>query len=141
MSARVFWDTNLFIYLLEGRSPTVDHVSDLLERMRARGDELYTSAMTLGEVLALPLSAGHDSLAKAYEQRICADAVIVPFDRSAARYYAEIRRDRTIKAPDAIQLACAGVAETELFITNDRRLTGKVVRGVRFIVGIDNLPL
>ena len=66
---------------------------------------------------------------------------MVPFDRAAARHYAAIRADRGIKAPDAVQLACAATVNTDLFITNDRRLTGKAVPAVRFIVSLANLPL
>lgn len=48
-----------------------------------------------------------------------------------------IRRDRAIAPPDAIQLACAGVAEADLFITNDHRLSRKVVPGIHFIQSLE----
>ena len=41
--------------------------------------------------------------------------------------------DRTIRAPDAIQLACAASGGTDLFITNDDRLSRKNVPGIAFI--------
>ena len=52
----------------------------------------------------------------------------------AAWEYARLRRDRTIRPPDAIQLACASAAKTNLFITNDARLSRKTVAGVDVIV-------
>jgi predicted nucleic acid-binding protein len=58
----------------------------------------------------------------------------LPFDREAAVQYAAIRRDRSVKPPDAIQLACAAQAQIDLFITNDDHLRGKVVSGIQFIV-------
>jgi len=42
--------------------------------------------------------------------------------------------------PTAIQLACASVAGTDLFVTNDNRLSGLVVSGVTFVTGIDRVP-
>jgi predicted nucleic acid-binding protein len=38
---------------------------------------------------------------------------------------------------DAIHLACAAQAGTDLFLTNDKRLVGKFVPGIQFIAGLD----
>jgi predicted nucleic acid-binding protein len=141
VSSRIFWDTNLFIYLVEGRVSLADDTTALLDRMRTRGDDLYTSALTLGEVLARPIGLGLHALAEEYERRICRDAIVVPFDRAAARHYAAIRADRGITAPDAVQLACAAAVDTDLFVTNDRRLAGRSIPAVRFVCSLDNLPL
>ncbi len=74
-------------------------------------------ALTLGEILVKPAEAGDTSLQQQYEQTISAGAMIVPFDQSTARAYAAIRKDRSIRPPDAIQLACAVNARVDLFIT------------------------
>lgn len=50
----VFWDTNLFIYYLEDRTPRADRVQTIRERMLERNDRLVTSHLTLGEVLVKP---------------------------------------------------------------------------------------
>ena len=131
--SRVFWDTNLFVYLIEGRGDRAERVAALRRRMVERGDELLTSALTLGEVLVKPMEAGDDALSERYERAIRAAATVVPFDVRAAPRFAAIRRDRSIRAPDAIQLACASAAVTDLFITNDDRLSREVVPGIQFI--------
>jgi len=135
--SRVFWDTNLFIYLLEGSGERARRVVGLRERMLARGDQLYTSALTLGEILVKPAQAGDTTLQQEYEQTLSAGAVIVPFDQPAARAYAVIRRDRNIRPPDAIQLACAVTARVDLFITNDDRLSQKVIPGIQFVTSLE----
>ena len=56
--SRVFWDTNLFVYLVEDRGERAERVSTLRRRMIERDDELLTSALTLGEVLVKPKEAG-----------------------------------------------------------------------------------
>jgi len=66
---------------------------------------------------------------------------VLPFDERVALKFAEIRQDRSIRAPDAIQLACASAAGTDLFITNDDRLSRKNIRGIQFIQSLDKATL
>jgi predicted nucleic acid-binding protein len=139
--SKVFWDTNLFIYLLEGSDARADRVAQIRERMIARGDHLYTSTLTLGEILVKPMEKEDEMLRRRYEDAIAGSVVLVPFDRPAAGLYASIRRDRTIRPPDAIQLACAAQSRTDLFITNDERLSQKVVPGIHFITSLERAYL
>ncbi len=50
--SRVYWDTMLFIYLLENNRQFNPRVEAIFDRMLDRGDSLYTSYLSLGEVLA-----------------------------------------------------------------------------------------
>jgi predicted nucleic acid-binding protein len=131
--SRIFWDTNLFIYLIEDFGDLSERVISLRKRMVERRDELYTSALTLGEILIKPIEAGDDVLARRYEAALLQGAVIIPFDVEPARLYATIRNDRTIRPPDAIQLACAAHARVDLFITNDERLSMKSIPRIQFV--------
>lgn len=135
--SRIFWDTNLFIYLLDDHKVFGAKVRRLAERMEERGDELFTSALTLGEILVHPVAAGNPSLADKIASIIQNRAVIVGFDEQAARHYAAIRCDKSVKAPDAIQLACAAKLAVDLFVTNDDRLTNKNVSAVSFVVSLE----
>ena len=49
--SKVFFDTNLFIYLLEGSGERGARVGELVRRLSERRDELLTSTLTLAEVL------------------------------------------------------------------------------------------
>jgi hypothetical protein len=60
-----------------------------------------------------------------------------PVDKGPAGIDAQLRRDKTLQAPDAIQLACAGAARCDLFITNDNRLRQRIVPGIQFIASLD----
>jgi predicted nucleic acid-binding protein len=91
--------------------------------------------------LVKPLEHGDTGLSRRYEKVISSTSNLIPFDVSAAKRYALLRQDRTIKPPDAVQLACASAANIDLFVTNDRRLQGKNVVGVQFIVSLDGVPL
>ena len=135
--SRVFWDTNLFVYLIEGAGARAESVAALRRRMIERGDELLTSALTLGELLVKPVETGDDDLRDRYLQAMNEAVTVLPFDARAAPRFAAIRGDRTIRAPDAIQLACAAAGGTDLFITNDDRLSRKNVPGIAFIQSLD----
>jgi uncharacterized protein len=140
--SRIFWDTNIFIYLMEGSGEHHARSKALLQRMSERQDELLTSTMTLGELLVKPLEAGRPDMAARYETLLNSPGVsVIDFDRKAARIYAGLRLDRGIRAPDAIQLACAAASQTNLFVTNDARLSQKKVAGVDFIVPLEKVFL
>ena len=49
--SRIFWDTNLFIYLWEDYGALSQAVADLRTKMLRRRDQLLTSTLTLGEIL------------------------------------------------------------------------------------------
>ena len=93
--SRVFWDTNLFIYLIESKGERGDRVAHLAERMLQRGDQLYTSVLTLGELLVKPIEKRDIKLREAYEGLLAANSVLIPFDKAAATIYADIRHERT----------------------------------------------
>ena len=139
--SKVFWDTNLFVYLVEDEGERTEQVVALRQWMIERDDELLTSALTLGEVLVKPMEKGDEELMRRYEQAIGAGATVLPFDSRAAPRFAEIRRDRSIRAPDAIQLACASASGADLFITNDDRLSRKNIPGIQFIQSLEKATL
>jgi uncharacterized protein len=139
--SRIFWDTNLFIYLLEGYGELSTKTQELRSRMLSRGDRLLTSTLTLGELLVKPMEQGQVDLCREYERAVATSSILLPFDTQAAKIYASLRSDRSLRAPDAIQLACAAASGVDLFITNDARLQGKQVAGIHFIVSLERVPL
>jgi predicted nucleic acid-binding protein len=139
--SRIFWDTNLFIYLFENYGSLSQTTAALRTKMLARGDQLLTSTFTLGEVLVKPLEQKDFVLSAQYETAITTASIVLPFDVHAAKIYAGLRSDRTLRAPDAIQLACAANAGVDLFVTNDQRLQKKHVAGIQFIVPLDRVPI
>ncbi len=139
--SRVFWDTNLFIYLFEDYGALSKAVGQLRSKMLARGDQLLTSTLTLAEILVKPIERGDSELCRKYEHAISTASSMISFDVKAAKIYAALRSERSLKAPDAIQLACAASANVDLFITNDDRLQGKRIDGIQFIVPLARLPM
>lgn len=139
--SRIFWDTNIFIYLFEDYGPLSEAVAQLRCKMLGRGDQLLTSTLTLGEILVKPIERRDAARCQEYEHTISAIATLVPLDVNAARLYAVLRSEKSLKAPDAIQLACAASANVDLFVTNNERLQGKKVEGIQFIVPLARVPI
>jgi uncharacterized protein len=139
--SRIFWDTNLFIYLFEDYGEFSERVVELREAMLERNDRLLTSAQTLGEILVKPVERGDERTVHRYSEAITATASALPFDVEASRVYARLRCDRTLQPPDAIQLSCAAAAGVDLFITNDARLQGRHIDGIQFIASLQSAPI
>ena len=133
----IFWDSMLFVYLVEERPEFSGRVSEIRERMLARRDRLCTSALTLGELLAAPYSRNDSKLANVYRTALSRPHVeTIPFTEETAEHFARIRADRSVGPADAIQLACAAQARVDLFLTNDRRLARKTIPGIQFVADL-----
>ena len=139
--SRIFFDTNVFVYLFEDYEPFSSMVDACWRRMIQRGDTLITSAMTLGELLVKPSKLGQVSLVEQYDRAIRARAQVIQFDASVAKRYAVLRAAHNIRNPDAIQLACAAHFGTDLFISNDKQLHKLNIPGIGFITPLDKAPL
>ncbi len=139
--SRIFLDTNFFIYLIEGTGPRAVRTKYLLSAFSSRKDEILTSVMTLGELLVQPMRAGDRLLVQRYRQLLRGPGItVLPFLEDAAETFARVRCDTSIRPPDAIQLATAGTAGCDLFLTNDGRLERAIVPGIHFITSFEKAP-
>jgi len=136
--SRVYWDTMLFIYWLEDHPQYAKRVGAIRSRMEERGDQLITGAFTFGEILAGAYRKGATQVA-ADSRRWLKEVVteVIPFTIETADHYAQIRGTLGVAPANAIHLACAAQAGTDLFLTNDKRLVGKIVPGIQFIASLD----
>lgn len=139
--SKVFFDTNVFIYMFEGLEPNRSRMLEIRRRMLDRGDQIVTSAMTLGEVLVKPTKLGQTSLIEQYDRAIRLTTKLVSFDPAVAWRYGSLRATHSLRSPDAIQLACAAHFGVDLFITNDQNLHKLNIPGIGFIAPLDKVPL
>lgn len=136
--SRIYWDSMLFIYWLDDNPQYAQRVAAIHSRILQRKDELITSAVTLGEVLAGAYRIGPQArAAEIREALLSLVAEVIPFTVESADCYARIRGMGGIASSDAIHLACAATARTDLFLTNDRKLLGHFVPGIQFIASLD----
>jgi uncharacterized protein len=138
--SRIYWDTMLFIYWLEENPDFGQRVDAIWSRMQQRNDQLITGALALGEVLAGAYKRRADTrriqdLAAAFEDAV---SEVIPFTAEIADLFGQIKGSYGIASADAIHLACAASAKTDLFLTNDKDIVGRVIPGIQFIAGIDS---
>jgi predicted nucleic acid-binding protein len=136
--SQIYWDTMLFIYWLEDHPANAPKVQKIFEKMQKRGDVLCTSAFTLGELLVGPRKRNAPKVADTIRQFFrSSDILVLPFSKEAAEHYAEIRANYNVAPADAIHLACAAQRGVDLFLSNDHRLRGLVIKGIQFTADID----
>jgi predicted nucleic acid-binding protein len=128
----------LFVYLIEEHPEHFEPVAQILANMDKRRDTLCTSVFTLGEILTGLYKRGTaEAVAQVHEILRPPRVELLPFTTKTAEIFARIRAENRISPADAIHLACAAEAGVNLFLTNDRRLTGLIVPGIDFIAGMD----
>ena len=89
--SRIFFDTNVFIYMFEGLEPNRTRMLDIRRRMLERGDRIVTSTMTLGELLVKPTKLGQASLIEQYDRAVRSAAEVISFDAQVAWRFASLR--------------------------------------------------
>jgi predicted nucleic acid-binding protein len=117
----IYVDANAVISFIEGGN---DGLAFLLESSASDLLRMYTSELTLAEVLVMPLRNSQAELISLYEQFLTSDDVleVVPVERTILRQSAENRATFGNKGPDAIHVATAVAAGCTVFISSDSRM-------------------
>jgi len=128
----------LFVYWLEENPDYVETVYKIYRKMTTRGDTLCTSIFAVGEILIGPAKTNDANLRHAIREYFASPGIeLLPFNLETTEIYSRIRAENTVSAADAIHLATAAQARTDLFLTNDRRLANLTIPGIDFIAGLD----
>jgi predicted nucleic acid-binding protein len=137
--SRIFWDSMLFIYLLEDHPTFSERAGRLLDRAYNRGDSLYTSYLALGEVMAGAEKTKTPRKAQAIREIVREMGFsCLPFDEGAVAPFSRLRSVEKVKVADSIHLACAASAGIDLFLTGDQQLLKLDVPGIQFIADFNN---
>ena len=136
--SRIYWDSMLFVYFLEGHSQFGPRVRQIHQEMIRRGDSLCTSIFTVGEMLTGPEKTKAAARARETKEYFESDEVeVIPFTFQTAEKYAKIRAANSVLPADAIHLATAAQAQVDLFLTNDHGLQRLHIPGIQFISGLE----
>jgi len=137
--SRIFWDTMLFIYLLEDHPEFAARTRDLLDRSFNRRDSLFTSCLALGELLAGTEKSANPRTPEQVTHIVREMGFsLLPFDQGAVSPFAALRGKQKLKVPDAIHLACAASAGIDLYLTGDTELFKLDVPGIQFIANFNS---
>jgi len=133
-------DTSPFIYFVEKHAVYFDRMKLIVQHIIQGHVTGVSSALTLTEVLALPIKLGKTDLVNEYEDILLNSAAfrLVPIDTKIARTAASLRARYNLKTPDAIQVATTLESGCQAFLTNDLGI--KRVTELRVLV-LDELEL
>ncbi|MDA1190508.1 MAG: PIN domain-containing protein [Candidatus Poribacteria bacterium] len=132
----IYFDTNLFIYLIENDDRFAPMVKRIMQWHDDEGDDFVSSSFSLGEVLVHPFRIDDLDLERRYHE-VFDRIACLPFGNREAIQFARLRAQHaSLKPPDAIQLACAATFGVDLFVTNDRRLSNLSVEGIAHIISL-----
>ncbi|NDJ22721.1 PIN domain-containing protein [Nostoc sp. B(2019)] len=123
---RVYLDTNIWIYALEGYPAFVQNLTQLFQNIEQGNLSVVTSELSLAEALVKPFQNQDLAQQKTYKQFISnsRNLTVIPVSRQVLIEAAQLRASVNIKLPDAIHAATALLSQCSTFLTNDQRFQG-----------------
>ena len=120
---KVYFDTNIFVYVLNNTPVYAEPCLNLLQACADRRLMGLTGDVTLAELLVKPLQVNDAAAVAAVRDLLIDDGAIglVSHDRAAFEGAAQLRARHGLKMVDALQLATARQAGAVCLISNDRQ--------------------
>jgi predicted nucleic acid-binding protein len=119
--AGVLVDSAPIAYVLDGH-PLAGEFAPLFERAEAGDLRLFTTPITVAEVVAGPIGAGREAQAERYRIAMTSGpgVTFVALGDEAALLAARFRNRYRLKLPDAFQLAACVLSGCQALATHDR---------------------
>jgi predicted nucleic acid-binding protein len=131
---RIYWDSMLFIYLFERHPENYPRVAHLFRASLDRGDQLVTSHLAVGEVLAGSFRKSDAAAARDRAEFSQMGFQLLPFEAKAAEVFGRLRAGGSWSSADALHVATAAAAGVDLFLTADKSILRKgKVQGISFL--------
>lgn len=120
---RVYLDTNIWIYALEGYPTFIQDLNELFQSIDQGNLSAVTSELSLAEVLVKPFQSQNLTQQATYKQVISSspNLSVISVSRDILVEAARLRGSVNIKLPDAIHAATALLTQCSTFLTNDQR--------------------
>jgi predicted nucleic acid-binding protein len=119
--SRLYLDSNIFIYLLEGQPELQDLVQSAFRDIEDNKVALYTSEISITECLNGAFRAGLEDLAQNYLDLFGSEGLVtvLPVDSGVCIEAARLGAAHRLKTVDAIHLASATIAGCQALLSND----------------------
>ena len=139
LGQRVYIDTNIVIYAIEGLANYAAQIQPLLEAMKAAEVFVVTSELTLAETLVGPIKTNNLRIQQTYRSFLVTTVIleVVPVSRRILEDAAQLRATSKLKLPDAIHLATALQYQCDSFLTNDVVFKSLNLPQVRMLADVD----
>lgn len=136
----IFIDTAPFIYYIEADPQFGPLSKEVIDAVQSGLLTAFSSVITLAEVLPRPVQAGRADIAERFSMflRRGRNLTLLSISADIAEKAGWLRgRYPSIRALDAIQISSALYAETDVFLTNDKRL--RRIKEIRIMLLSDYL--
>jgi predicted nucleic acid-binding protein len=139
---RVYLDTMVWIYALEGNTQFGPTAQAMLRDIRAKQHTLLTSHFLLAELLVAPVRKGDTFTAASYRRMLTSSSVeVIPFTTEVAVQFATLRAQFRTQAADSIHLALAAIAGADVFVTGDMGLAHVSLAGLGRVASLNDQHL
>lgn len=121
---KAYFDTNLFIYLIEENPQYKENVVALIQHLETIGCKIFTSELTLAECLVKPFSDNDINSQENYKASIKSSKflTVIPVSSEILIKAAQLRGSLKNKLPDSIHLASAIKSGCDIFVGNDKKI-------------------
>ena len=121
---RVYFDANIFISLMEGFPALARSLSDIRDSIFHGQARIFTSELTLCEVLVPAFRADNTQLLMQYRRFLEESGAfeLIPTTRDIYIRASLLRAQLGLKTPDAIHVSSAVTSECQVFLTHDTKL-------------------
>jgi predicted nucleic acid-binding protein len=138
LGPRVYIDTNIIIYIVEGKDEFALILNALLEAITVSDITAVTSEIIIAETLVKPFKKSDERFQNAYKNFLAPSLnfEIVLVSRDILESSARIRATTKLKLPDTIHWATANRCNCDSFLTNDELFKTLSTDVVKFISDI-----
>lgn len=139
LGQRVYMDTNIVIYAIEGIAGYAAQVQPLLLAMKTAEVFVVTSELSLAETLVGPIKSNNLSIQQTYRSFLTTSPIleVVPVSRRILEEAAQLRATTKLQLPDAIHLATALQYQCDSFLTNDVAFKSLNLPQVKMLADVD----
>lgn len=120
----IYFDTNVFIYAIEGHESYYQWISELFEYIASNQIKVITSELTLAECLVKPIKDGNQAAIEGFKRHLQSNESIqmCQIAREILIRSAQVRSELSLKLPDAIHVATAIEHACQVFVSHDKKL-------------------
>lgn len=130
---RVYIDTNIFIYLLDGKEPFASVVAPFFDSVLNGEIIAYTGEAVLAETMVQPYKLGNIATIEQFRAFFAQEdfLTVLPHDSKAFDLASRIAGTKGMKLVDSLHMATAVQAGCDFLITHDKGI--KPVDGIKII--------
>ncbi len=133
--SRVYFDTNIFIYMLEGSKELSKPIDILQQGIQSQEFSVYSSELVFTEILPPLVRDDKTNIIKLTVSFLSQGSVfnLAPIDRDVSIQAGYLRGQSKMKSPDALHVATALFQKCDIFLTNDK--------GIKTPTGLERIIL